>query len=189
MPVVSPDGRFLYVTARRGPTADRPGTPTRRSPCSRSAPTGSLTPIAGSPFYLLGEFNRFGDSIAPDGSRLFIAQGSADAIHVLDLNPTTGAPSQVTGSPFATGANAPTEPSVTPDGTALYVTETFGKAVEGFTINQSTGALTQIPGTPLVLTGQTHGIAITPDGKDLYAPLLADPGARCRSRHRSRPAG
>ncbi len=175
-PVVSPDGRFLYVTARRGPLGPPPSNADSMIAVLSIGADGSLTPTAGSPFDIPLQVNAFGASIAPDGSRLFVAEATTNKIDVLDLDPITGAPSPVAGSPFAGGASAPTELSVTPDGTALYVTETFGKAVEGFTINPATGALTQIPGTPLVLTGQTHGVAITPDGKDLYAALLNDPG-------------
>ncbi len=174
--VVSPDGRFAYVTARRGPLgAPASNADTALAVLSIGA-DGSLAPIAGSPFYLPGQVNSFGASFSPDGSRLFMAQLNGNAIHVFDLNATTGAPSEVTGSPFS-AANAPIELTVTPDGSRLYATEPTAKAVEGFAINQATGALTQIVGTPVTVAGQTDGLAITPDGKNLYDSLLADPGA------------
>ncbi len=174
--VVSPDGRFVYVTGRRGPT----GPPASNADTAIAALTidanGALHAIAGSPVYLPGEFNAFGASIAPDGSRLFVAQSNLNAIDVLDLDPTTGAPSVVTGSPFATAGDAPIETQVTPDGGSLYVTDVFGKSVEGFTIAPATGASSQIAGTPVTVVGQTFGIGITPDGAHLYDSILSDPG-------------
>ncbi len=175
--VVSPDGRFVYVTARRGPTGPPASNADSAIAVLAIGEDGSLTPITGSPFFLVGQVNAFGASIAPDGSRLFMTRSNGNAIHVFDLNATTGAPTQIAGSPFTAGANAPSELTVAPDGGSLYVAEVFGQAVEGFTINPATGALTQIPGTPLSLAPrQSRGVALTPDGENLYVSMLSNPG-------------
>ncbi len=173
---ISPDGRFAYVTGRRGPLGPPPSNADVAVAVAAIGADGNLAPITGSPFFTPGVFNSFGASIAPDGSRLFVALPNNAQIQVSDLDPTTGAPTPVANSPFPTGAMSPLELSVTPDGARLYVTEAFGQAIEGFGINPATGALAQIAGTPLALGGQPQGVAVTPDGAHAYVSLLMNPG-------------
>jgi len=174
--VVSPDGRFVYVTGKRGPSGPPASNADGAVASLTISPDGSLHTIAGSPLYLAGQFNAFGASITPDGAHMYVATSNDDKLNGFNLNPTTGAPSVMAGSPFATAGDTPAELAIEPDGDQLWVSEVFGKSVEGFSINPATGALTQSV-DPVILAGQTHGIATTADGAFLYDPLLSDPGA------------
>ncbi|MCB0876026.1 MAG: beta-propeller fold lactonase family protein, partial [Solirubrobacterales bacterium] len=174
--VVSPDGRFAYVTGRRGPLGPPPSNADSAIVALTISPDGSLHTVAGSPLYIPGQVNSFGASITPDGSHMYVAQSNGDKIHGFDLDPTTGAPTIMTGSPFQAAGDTPSELTVEPDGDQLWVSEVFGKSVEGFAINPATGSLTQNV-DPVIVAGQARGIAISPDGAFLYDSLLADPGA------------
>lgn len=174
--VVSPDGRFVYVTGRRGPSGPPASNADTAIASLTISPDGSLHTIAGSPLYLPGVVNGFGASTTPDGAHLYVAQSSGDKIYAFNLNATTGAPSAMAGSPYATAGDAPSELAVTPDGEQLWVSEVFGKSVEGFGVNPGTGQLTQNV-DPVIMTGQARGIAVSPDNAFLYDSLLADPGA------------
>ena len=174
--VVSPDGRFVYVTGRRGPLGPPASNADTAIAALTISPDGSLHTITGSPLYLAGQVNSFGASITPDGKHMYVAQANGDKIHGLDLNPTTGAPTVMAGSPFQAAGDTPIELAVEPDGEQLWVSEAFGKSVEGFAIDPTTGSLTQDV-DPVILAGQTDGIAVSPDGAFLYDSLLADPGA------------
>lgn len=174
--VVSPDGRFVYVTGRRGPLGPPPSNADTAIAALTISPDGSLHTITGSPLYLAGQVNSFGASITPDGTHMYVAQPNGDKIHGFDLNPTTGAPTVMAGSPFQAAGDTPIELAVEPGGEQLWVSEAFGKSVEGFAIDPTTGSLTQDV-DPVIVAGQTDGIAVSPDGAFLYDSLLADPGA------------
>lgn len=78
---------------------------------------------------------------------------------VYALDPTTGEPTEIAGSPYPTG-NEPNSIAIHPDGAFVYVTDlTFG-GVRGFRINTTTGALTALPGSPFALGQSYNGVAI-----------------------------
>ncbi len=174
--VVTPDGRFVYVTGRRGPSGPPASNADTAIAALTISPDGSLHAITGSPLYIAGQVNSFGASITPDGKHMYVAQPNGNKVHGLNLDPTTGAPTVMAGSPFQAAGNSPSELAVEPDGDQLWVSEVFGKSVEGFAIDPTTGSLTQDV-DPVILTGQARGVAVSPDGDFLYDSLLADPGA------------
>ena len=173
---VSPDGRFVYVTGRRGPTGPPASNADTAIAALTISPDGSLHTIAGSPLYFAGQINPFGASLTPDGEHLYVAVSNTDKILAMNIDQTTGAPSAMAGSPYATAGDTPSELAIEPDGDQLWVSETFGKSVEGFGIDPTTGALTQTV-DPVLMPSQTHAIATTPDASSLYLSQLADPGA------------
>ena len=98
--VVSPDGRFVYVTGRRGPTGPPASNADTAIAALTISPDGSLHTIAGSPLYLPGQINRV-RRLADPGRRAPVRRGSnSDKIHAMNLDQTTGAPSAMAGSPF-----------------------------------------------------------------------------------------
>ncbi len=126
--------------------------------------TGDLTPIPGSPFNLgvaqihaslTGEFLLGVQQIQDAGS------ATDQHIYVFSINPNTGVPTAVTGSPFAT-ASAPLDFAISPNGNFVY---TFGTSVgggtlgpiEGFQIDSTTGALTSLSGSPFGGLSTTSG--------------------------------
>jgi DNA-binding beta-propeller fold protein YncE len=80
-----------------------------------------------------------------------------------------GGLSAVSGSPFGTGATGAGADAIvlTPDGAHLYVAN-FSGSVSGFSVGAS-GTLTPVPGSPWAAGTQLVGLAITPDGRYLYA--------------------
>ncbi len=174
--MVSPDGRFVYVTGRRGPIGPPASNADTAIAALTISPDGSLHTITGTPLYIPAQVNSFGASITPDGKFMYVAQSNGDKIHGFVLNPTTGAPTVMAGSPFQAAGDTPSELAVEPDGDQLWVSEVFGKSVEGFSIDPDDGSLTQNV-DPVILSGQARGIAVSPDAAFLYDSLLADPGA------------
>jgi 6-phosphogluconolactonase len=116
--------------------------------------TGALTTMVGSPFNL-GIATPHADSTGKFllGVAGFADEGTAtDAhIHVFAIDPTTGVPAEIAGSPFAT-TTPPLDFAISPNGKFVY---TFGTtsgstsaAIEGFQIDATTGALTALSGSP-----------------------------------------
>jgi 6-phosphogluconolactonase (cycloisomerase 2 family) len=144
---VDASGKFLYV----GQLSPSSGV----AAFSINQTTGALTPILGSPFNLgiaqvraslTGEFLLGVAAIQDAGS-------ATDAhIHVLSINPTTGVPTEVNGSPFVTGS-APFDLAISPNGKFVYTvgtpsgTSTAGP-IEGFQMDLTSGALTKLSGSP-----------------------------------------
>ena len=116
---------------------------------------GGLTEIAGSPF-ALGVATVHADA---SGKFLLGVAGILDQgnpfndhhIYVFSIDPTTGAPTPVAGSPFLT-TSAPFEFVLSPSGKFVYAFGSDGTgataAIEGFQLDSTTGALTALPGSP-----------------------------------------
>lgn len=71
-------------------------------------------------------------------------------ISVFSIDPTTGAPTPVAGSPFVTTA-PPYDFVISPNAQFVYVLESSGASfapLEGFQLNSSSGALSSISGSP-----------------------------------------
>ena len=119
--------------------------------------TGAIAPITGSPFPL-GISTPHAD---PSGKFLlgvagFVDEGGASGdnhIHVFAIDPVTGTPIAVPGSPFPT-ASSPADFAISPNGLFVY---SFGftssgtaSPIEGFQMDPNTGALTSLQGSPFV---------------------------------------
>jgi 6-phosphogluconolactonase (cycloisomerase 2 family) len=83
------------------------------------------------------------------------------------INHSSGALSNISGSPFPTGTSGADSAVLDPKGRFLFVGDQIAGAVASFQINSSSGALTPSPASPLV--DQTTGpIEMTVDGNGLY---------------------
>ena len=140
---------------------------------SINAGTGSLTPVNGSPFG--GNISPFYGTSDPDGKFLYAVDPSSENINAFAIDQATGALTAVPGSPFTTNAAEPVFPVVDPAGKFLYVSnlDSCGDDCQGavsvFKIGAD-GSLAEIAGSPFDTEGYgTLGLAITPDGKFLYA--------------------
>jgi DNA-binding beta-propeller fold protein YncE len=193
--LVSPDGKNVYVGSFFGNAI---------AVFNRDESTGALTQLSGSagciaeavggcaPGIALGAPE--GMAISGDGTSVYIASASSNAVAVLAREPLTGALTQATNgsgcivnNPIAdcangvelSGANAIT---VSPGQGDVYVTSLFSNSVTSFTRSPSSGALTQKPGTAGCLVylravgcsfGQAlsapEGLAVSPDGANVYA--------------------
>ncbi len=134
--------------------------------------SSGLTALSGSP-YAGSSSIPYPNSIAiaPNGTYLYLSNYE-DGVAVYSYNSSTGALTQISGSPFASAGTSLMDVAISPNGSFLYTADYAGSPgqVDGFTVSSSTGALTQISGSPFSTTSMyTSGIAITPNGSYLYA--------------------
>jgi 6-phosphogluconolactonase len=164
---VDASGKFLYAgqgSASSGVAA-----------FSINQTTGALTPILGSPFNLgiaqvraslTGEFLLGVAQIQDAG-----ISATDTHIHVLSINPTTGVPTEVNGSPFVT-ASAPFDLAISPNGKFVYtvgtdVAKATTGAIEGFQMDTTSGALTKLGGSPFTTLPTASACMFDQSGADL----------------------
>lgn len=167
--VVDKNGKFLYASSGK--------TPGSVSVFSIDATTGALTPISGSPFAGRNLGSAYTDFLAltPSNSFLYTFDnlGGGENISVFAINGTTGAPAEVTGSPFAGSAEGLTGLSIDPSSRFLYGS-TDGK-VYAFTLNPTSGVPAPVAGSPFSTLSTPFfypiaKVAYDPTGSFAYAP-------------------
>lgn len=90
------------------------------------------------------------------------------------INPTTGLPTPLGGSPFSSGLSTSPEGMATvPNSYFLYIADAGG--IDAFTVEPSTGVLTPISGSPFA-SGNNPQLVVDPSGKFLYASDDGVPG-------------
>jgi 6-phosphogluconolactonase len=135
--VVDPAGHFLYVANFIGNTL---------SVLAIDPNSGALTAIPGSPFSVCTSTTTtciaspVWVAINPSGNVLYTANKGTNNVSVFSIASSTGVPTQITNSPFATGT-APVFVSVDSTGHFLYVGNQTSKNITEFSINQSAGTL------------------------------------------------
>ena len=103
----------------------------------------------------------------------YVVNGGAHTVSAYSINSSTGALTQVSGSPFATGTG-PQGIAADPAGKFLYVANYgagAGNTVSAYTINASSGALMQVTGSPFTIgpaSSAPIALAVDPSGKFLY---------------------
>jgi 6-phosphogluconolactonase (cycloisomerase 2 family) len=114
---------------------------------TRDPASGSLTPVNGSPFAAANTENPQTSAIAvhPSGGFVYAFNANGSTISAFTVNPTTGALTPVSGSPFAAPRGTPLM-TVDPSGSFLYAVAygPDGSHYNGmlrFKIDQGTGAL------------------------------------------------
>ena len=124
-----------------------------------------------------------GGAIAVDPAGKFVLIGNGgnllnnNTVSVFSIS-GSGSLSQVSGSPFATGAN-PIAVAVHPSGNFLYVANRDAASISAYAIDPITGSLTATPGSPFFggavgnPTEDPSALAIDPSGKFL---LVAEAG-------------
>ena len=116
--------------------------------------SGALTAITGSPFSVSPTqvTTLAADPDANGGRFLFAADFTSGDLLVFTIDPTTGALTKVTGSPFPNpGFEAS---SLAVDGTGKYLYASAGTTtgeVDGFLIDQTSGALSAVAGNPFFI--------------------------------------
>ncbi len=145
--------------------------------------TGDLTSVgAPSP---AGEGAGAIPAFSPDGKFLYVmnqnppvGMTSGNSVSVYSINQTSGALTEVTGSPFSTGGTNPTWISFRPDGKFAYVansnngSSSTAGTVSVFSVNTTTGALT-VQGSPVPAENWPSDLTIDAAGTHLYVPNRA----------------
>ena len=172
--VVTPSGQFAYVVVSATSSS-----PPQAVSLSINSTTGALTVASQSPF---GGTNTVVQDIAmdPQGRFLYVLHenglDNTPLLHVLALNPSTGAATPVTGSPFSGGSVQSIYQVVpTPSGNFLYGLDPYGRQIQGFSVNGTTGALTALP--PVSAGFSPAWITVTPSSNYLYAYDTFFPGS------------
>ncbi len=99
---------------------------------------------------------------------LFSLEGNgAGAVHVFGVNTSTGALTEVPGSPFNAGL-MPEQLVVDPTGRFVYVANEHSEDITGFSVDASTGSLTELSGSAFTIGSQPITMAIDPTGRFLY---------------------
>ncbi|MGA8430048.1 MAG: beta-propeller fold lactonase family protein [Candidatus Sulfotelmatobacter sp.] len=112
-----------------------------------NAVTGYLMRVNGSPFMADGApGGDYSLAVSPNGKFLFATEENVTVIHVYSINPTTGALTEISSSPFQTGVSNQGL-NVTANGKFLIVGEGAATAVAVYSIG-SNGTLTPVSGSP-----------------------------------------
>jgi len=153
-----PSGKFIYA-ANNG---------TNTVSAYSIGSDGRLSEISGSPFSISENFTVHDVEVHPSGAFLYAVDGK---VAVFRVNATSGALTEITGSPFMTGGVA--EAAVAdPAGKVLYAVNNNGNSVSAFAIDGATGALTSL-GTPVAVGASPSDITMDPAGKFLYVANTA----------------
>jgi 6-phosphogluconolactonase (cycloisomerase 2 family) len=160
------DGRFVYSFDSAGGTI---------SGFALDATTGAPTQITGSPFPAGANVALLG--MHPNGKFIYARRGpqtqdEANGIAAFAINETTGALSEIAGSPFDASAN-PLAITFDPTGRNLYaghllVSSTPEFQVRAYSVNATTGALTPISGSPFASLAVPSSLEVDSTGKYLY---------------------
>jgi DNA-binding beta-propeller fold protein YncE len=113
-----------------------------------------------------------GIRVTPDGKFVVVVNQATNSVSVFSLNSVTGALTEVSGSPFATGNN-PDPVAIDPSGKFVFVGNRGAGSLSAYTID-SAGGLTPVTGTPIQLAGnsQPSSIAVDPAGKFVYVSIV-----------------
>ncbi|OQA36322.1 MAG: Lactonase, 7-bladed beta-propeller [Candidatus Dependentiae bacterium ADurb.Bin331] len=129
--------------------------------------TGVFTPVAGSPFAAGSSPSSVSFSPIISGNLYLAVSNVLDStISMYSVDPTTGALTQVAGSPVPTDTN-PVQvvfsPQLIDDTAFVAVANLNGDTTNNYLVDKATGSLTQINGSPFPTDGQAaQGMAFSP---------------------------
>jgi 6-phosphogluconolactonase len=127
---------------------------------------GSLARVPGSPFFADGApGGDYSLATSPNGKFLFATADTTTAIHIYSIA-STGALTEVSGSPFETGASSQGL-KVTPNGRFLLVGENSLTAVGVYSISSS-GTLTAVTGSPFAASASPFNVAVNCAGNLVF---------------------
>jgi 6-phosphogluconolactonase len=166
-----PTGRFLYIAEGESNVIDA---------FASDPVAGGLSQINGSPFVPRGSVagscspraNFCGGAVAISGNNhLYYVSELFDGVSEFQINPNTGALTELPFSPAPNPAHAGLGVRVAPNGKHLYVNAPtqFGQSfIVAYTINTTTGRLTKVTGSPFKVPGQDNFMDIDETGRFLY---------------------
>jgi len=166
---ISPDGNYVYAALTFLDSV---------AVLAINPTTGALSEISGSPFALNPSASSFLQPTAVDvncaGDLLFVADASSNTtttVSVLDIDPMTGALTEIAGSPFqiGTGGNSNTL-ALSADDRFLYVGNQATNTVTALVVGPG-GTLSAVPGSPFANVAGTvapETLAVEQAGRFLY---------------------
>ena len=124
----------------------------------------NLAPVPGSPFPAGG--NPLSLAVGASGKFLYSANPDATnpSISGFSIDPTSGALSRLSGSPF----KLPVSHYMATDQTGAYLYVTAGANIVAYAIDATTGALTALPGFPVSAGADAYSVSIDPTNRFLY---------------------
>lgn len=161
---VDPSGKFFYTT---GSTVQ-----TGFSVYALNSGTGALTPVAGSPFVTPLSTGPYNLVVVPAGGTVYATVPSNNAVLGMSIDPVSGTPSSVAGSPFS-AVDTDMFLGLSPTGKFLYTCNEGNGTISAFAVDSASGSLTPIAGTPFGFSNCGATVTVDPSGKYLYA---ANPG-------------
>ena len=162
---VDPTGKFAYVTNDNSDNL---------SAYAINTSDGALKHVKGSPFKAGRQ--PWGVAIDPKGKFVYVTNAGCysykGCVSTYVINASSGALTQVKGSPFPAG-HFPYSVAIDPTGKFAYVANhgsmSYGPGnVSAYAINARTGALTQVHGSPFKAGDYPQDVAIDPTGKFAY---------------------
>lgn len=129
--------------------------------------SGALTPVSGSPFLTdaSGCCGTIFMDVDPAGRFVFVPNRGAATVSVFAIG-TTGALTEISGSPFSTGGSDLYEAEVHPNGRFLYVSDAGNSTILAFSI-AADGALTSLGSAPAAF--DPRHLFMDPKGRFLYS--------------------
>jgi 6-phosphogluconolactonase len=177
---VDPSGQFAYVTNTCASSSDC--STGNVSAYTINTSTGALSAVADSPFAAGND--PVSVTVDPSGRFAYVTNQCRDSpcttrhgtVSAYTINSSTGALSEVVGSPFAAGKE-PSSVAVDPSGRFAYVANQCrsfpgctrtNSNVSAYAINSSTGALREVAGSPFAAGIQPVSVAVDPSGRFAY---------------------
>ena len=174
---IDPSGQFAYVANVLSNNV---------SAFTIDPATGGLTPVSGSPFAA-------GTAPAtvvvhPAGQFVYVAncgsvgcQGAnPGSVSAYAIDTTSGALTEITGSPFAAGTTA-FWVTLDPSGQFAYVTNLRSNNVSAYTIDATTGALSEIIGSPFAAGLDPLAVAVDRTGQFAYVANCGNESLGCQA--------
>ena len=137
--------------------------------------TGSLTPLAGSPFNTGGQgasgpIESMAIAHTENGDVLYAANGGDPSVSILRINPGTGNLMPIGASPFLLNDSIGTfDMAISPNHHLLFATNDSGTVIHVLAVSQENGALKEVAGSPFPAGDNMSGLWVTANGKFLLA--------------------
>jgi 6-phosphogluconolactonase len=169
---ITKNGSFTFATALASGVAYAVTVATQPS-----SPTQSCTVTNGSGTTASANVTTVAVNCASVGKFAYTASNTDGTIYAYTINPSSGALTLVTGSPYPDGT-APAAVSLAPNGLFAFSASDNGTKIHAFTINQTSGQLTEVAGSPFItgfVTGSSYpDIAVDPQSAHLYLASAGD---------------
>jgi DNA-binding beta-propeller fold protein YncE len=137
------------------------------------AKSGALTQVQGSPFSAGPE--PWGIAVDPTGKFAYVTNvndggtpGATGSVSAYRINATSGALTQVKGSPFSSGGVEPWEMAIGPAGKFAYVTNFYSENVSAYAVDAKSGGLTRLQGSPFGTGTDPAEVALDPTARFAY---------------------